>query len=755
MSFLKQQASAKIDSVLPKDDPVLIQFERAEDIFTDCDGGDTIYIAFETKDAYSNEFLSFLYSIVSGITELKNVSKTIDMFSASTVTGAKGEIRIDPFIDGDDLPLTNDEVRLIKKRIFDDPLANERLVSRNGNAAMTIVNLQPDLDDVQKEKTLNTIKNLIFKNSLEYKKSSHPLQVHYAGDLIIQQEIAHVQSSEGYIFPLMISVLVIILFILFRSVAGVIIPCAIMMISVTTTLGLKSLFGSPMTTIDPMIYALITTISVADSIHFVSAYYTPELYSGLDKRERIAAIMEHSLYPCFLTSITTATGFAAIACSSINQLKSFGLFAAAGVAAAFIYTVILVGPLISVFSGTPKKVEIRFLNNLQDKYDYAIKQVTLFLSRTVTNSAKKITAVFALFTIILLISSMLIRTGTDPYSFLKDTNRVNRWLKFVEANFGGIDTIDIILESDRTDYFKQSTPLIQTDRFIMSLAKIKGIKRTDSIVSLVKQMNRALLADPEDYRVPHSDSHVAQLMLLFEMSDDTETLYTWVNSDYSAARIRVVIDPQTEPAIIKSDIIKLIDSSGFEGSIKSTITGPALLWDHVDSVFIRGQLLSLLVSLVVISFILLLIFKSVRLGLCAIAVNIFPIICGLGFMGVFGIALSMGTVMITPIAIGIAVDDTIHFIFRYKKEIQNESAFYPAVSNVFDMLFRPIAFTSLILTAGFLSNTLSAFKPNSWFGLVSSIVIIIAMLTDLLLLPSLINLFGVNASNNATMGKKA
>jgi predicted RND superfamily exporter protein len=124
-------------------------------------------------------------------------------------------------------------------------------------------------------------------------------------------------------------------------------------------------------------------------------------------------------------------------------------------------------------------------------------------------------------------------------------------------------------------------------------------------------------------------------------------------------------------------------------------------------------------------------------------------------MGVFGIALSMGTVMITPIAIGIAVDDTIHFIFRYKKEIQNESAFYPAVSNVFDMLFRPIAFTSLILTAGFLSNTLSAFKPNSWFGLVSSIVIIIAMLTDLLLLPSLINLFGVNASNNATMGKKA
>jgi predicted RND superfamily exporter protein len=171
------------------------------------------------------------------------------------------------------------------------------------------------------------------------------------------------------------------------------------------------------------------------------------------------------------------------------------------------------------------------------------------------------------------------------------------------------------------------------------------------------------------------------------------------------------------------------------------IAGSAALWNRADGVFLRSQVVSLLLAMSVISSMLFLVFRSLRYGILSLVVDFFPILVGLGYLGFSGIGLNMGTVMIAPIAIGIAVDDTIHLLTRYRAVARPDKELQTTLHEVFRGVTRPIIFTSVVLAVGFGSNAISAFKPNGYFGTVSAITLIVAMFADLLLLPAMISLW--------------
>ena len=742
MKFITQNSSAKIDSVLAENDKVLQQYNQTKEIFPLTVGQEKLFIVFETESVYSNHFLIFLNDAINSVSEIDGVNKCNGIFSTYNISGEDNELVISPFAKTENLPFSESQLKELRAKIEGNPMTAGRLANSEATCTTVILSAESGLNDEKKQCLYNSVQNILYQKKIS-SPGNEKISIHYAGDMVIQQEISLIQSEEKHIFPIMILTVIIILFAVFRTLAGVLIPVSIMIISVTTTIGVKALCGSSMSAIDPMLYALITTISVADSIHFVSSYYNPVLFPLLKKRERIIQVMRHSIYPCFLTSLTTAIGFFAITLSPITQLKSFGLYASTGVMISFAYTVILVPGALCFFDFSV--IRHRFVKTNR-AWDNLLSRIIDYLSYCAINKYKKTILIFGIIFILSAFFTVFLKTGTNPYSFLKDSHRVNKALSVIEKNFGGIDSIDIIIQSENPDVFKQKKIISQLDHLINNLSKTKGIEHIESFVPLLKQMNSAIYSkQDQSYRLPDKDELIPQYFLLYEMSDDSETLYTWVNSDYSTARIRLTPGSDSNIRELTDQINTVIKESGLDSELDIVITGSAVLWNHVDSQFIKGQLLSLLFSISLITALLFLIFRSVRLGLCAVAVNIFPIIFGLGFMGLFGIKLSMGTVMIASIAIGIAVDDTIHTIFKYKILSSQGEPFNTNIHKVFGALFRPVVFTSLILAAGFLSNTMSAFKPNAWFGLISAIVIIIAMLADIFLLPALLRSFAKDA----------
>jgi|GEM_PF-2536759 len=745
-SFIETEPSATIDSILGEDDSARVGFDEMKKKFHQNEG-DEIYIAVKAQTIYSERILSFLAKISGQIEALDGVESLTDLFTAYSITGnSEGEILIEPFMRRDNPDLSAEAIGTLRDKIRSDPFAAERLVNAEGSATVVVVHLEDSLDASQKRVLTNTVSNLLCKEQLALTDGGIDMQIHIVGDSIVQRAIADVQAGEGFIFPLMICTLALILFVIFRSISGVAIPVLIMMISVISTIGVKALIGSKMSTVDPMLYALITTIAVSDSIHIVSSWYNARIHPGLAINERIAAVLSHSLYPCFLTAITSAIGFASIAVTKIPQTRWFGLIAGAGIMGGFVWTFILTGPLLRILHPISGQLEIKIFARVENRIQALTERLSDTLSKFVVVHAKKIVILFSVITLLSAASILRIRTGTNPYSFLKDTHPVNAALSFIETNFSGIDSIDLIVKSDESGFFRRAENLAGLARTADEISAVAGVTRVDSLLKMIRQMNRAMYGGKEQsYVLPGSDNQIAQYLLLYEMSEDSSTLAQWASEDYSELRLHILVKHGSDIDVIRKKIGGITGSAAYGSPVESTLTGSAILWNRIDRFFIHNQLLSLFISVIVIPGMLFFVFQSIRLGVYCVIVNLSPVIFGLGFMGITGIELSMGTVMISSIAIGIACDDTVHFVFRCKEEAKKSRGKFNFARNlaaINRITLRPVVFTSVILAIGFFSNMLSSFKPNAYFGLISGLVIVVAAVAEVFWMPALIELFG-------------
>jgi hypothetical protein len=350
-----------------------------------------------------------------------------------------------------------------------------------------------------------------------------------------------------------------------------------------------------------------------------------------------------------------------------------------------------------------------------------------------------------IFLVILIVSILGIKQitiGTDPYSFLKDETDVNVALDFIEENFCGVQDLELVLSSDTLNYFKNPQVLQQVEQFQKKISKLDAVTESNSIIPFIKLLNKAMNNNWESfYELPVQQEIISEFLLLYELSGDPDDLLEWVNWDYSKIRLNFKIKNNADIKSIEDNISLFFKENNF--SCQYEITGSSLLWNKVDKVFLKSQVISLMFSVLFIIIILFIIFRSLKLGLIAFIVNLFPIIVGFGILGFSKIGLNMGTVLIAPIAIGIAVDDTIHFITQYKNTCI-VTDLRKRMEKVLRVVLKPIVFTSVILAIGFGSNNISSFKPNAYFGIVSAATLFVAMITDLFLLPALLVLTSKN-----------
>jgi uncharacterized protein len=586
---------------------------------------------------------------------------------------------------------------------------------------------------------LNAIRDIIgkpeYKDALEFHPVGNPVIMDFFG--------TKVMMDMGRITALVLVLIFIMLYILFRSFSAVVWPILIIILTLVWTMGLIGWSGTPATTMVSIIVFLVLAIGVADAVHILSGYQFFR-NKGQIHKEALRSVMKKSGFACFLTSFTTCIGLTSLALVPLVPIANFGLFAAIGVLIAFIFTIFMLPLMLDLWSPVSKK-----------KTEEKIHFLQKFLRKNENTGAKYpilILVIFAISGIIFFTGLMTLKVDSNMVEIIKEGIPLRQTYDLVNDYMGGTSNMEIMIDLKREDGLKDPDVLFKMEKlqeFLENNPHFKIIK-TISVVNVVKDSYKALNNDDKKFYIIPSDPGVLSQTLFLFGNANPKDRRRLVSDDYSHGRVGIYsknigsIDSVELTGIVQDYVDKeFADLKEKYPDFKITLTGNMVLLSQMTDYISWAQIKSFSITLVVISIILLIVLGSLRAGFAAILPNVFPILATFGLMGFLKIPLDADTLLIAPVIIGLAVDDTIHFMTHFRQDVIKHGDIKKATVSSIREAGQAILFTSLILSVGFLVFILSFHSGLSHFGIFSAIAIMTAFLSDIYLLPALCVLLNI------------
>lgn len=585
------------------------------------------------------------------------------------------------------------------------------------------------------------------QNALRSAPLAKNLEFYPVGNPVVMKFFADVFTVEvSALTGLSIVLILIVLTVLFRSLKAVAGAMIIVLAALFWTLGACGWIGATMTLMITIIIFLTLSVGISDAVHILSGYQYLRA-SGLDRRKAMEEVFRTSGLACFLTSLTTVIGLCALTIIPVIPLKVFGIFSAMGVFLAFVFTM-LVLPFILWNDIRPARKSVA--SRLKP---HPIQRIIIKAEPLVYKQPLAVCLVFLAISAIFAYGVFQIRVDTNMQQIISKRNVIHQDMVTVEENMGGTMNMEILIESGKEDGLRDPRLLAAISQLQVYLETHHPdfIVSTYSLADSVKESFQALNESRKDfYRIPETRDMLAQTLLLFESAayDDRIRLVT---DDYANARISVRIRNRGsyaytaffEEVNTRINAITAALKTDYP-ELKVTITGGFALTMNLSEFVSWSQIRSFSLALGVISFLFIFVFRSLKGGLVSIIPNLFPILVSFGLMGFIGFRLDLDTLLVAPIAIGIAVDDTIHFLSHYRLEVIEHGNIEKAIRNTFREVGQAMIFTSLILGAGFLIFTFSQHNGLSHFGLLAAVAIFSAVIADLFFLPRLCMLTGLD-----------
>lgn len=705
-----------------RSDPILKIYDDFKTYF---EGSDLIVVAYELPQPFTEDNIPYLTELTARLARLPYVEETVSLTTVEDIVGTEAGLEIEPLIGGNDINVSD-----LYRRIERHPLIFGNLISTDFRTVAILLN-QQNLDRHDKPlgemtQELNRALKILLKNE----KQRTGYRYVFGGEMITDGEISLMMEHDmSVFFPLSMLLSGIILFLIFRNLASVLIPLLTVLIALIWILGLKGALDSPITPVSTTLFALITIIGLANSIHLISHFRLEFRRSGLHK-EAILKSYQKAGRPCLFTSLTTAVGFGSLLVSSIPAIHNLGAFAAVGILCAFILSLILL-PL-ATYGFNTRKTARRTIN-------------TQLLLNSIGNynvSHWRTILVISLATIILLLLGIpRIEIEASIIEYLKPSTQLYQHVKYLDQHLMGVSNTEIVIRGKEGD-FKNPETLQKIEALQEIAAAHPRVAVTYSMVDYLKLIYRALNEDAKDfYRIPDSREAIAQSLLLYEISGGEE-LENYVTLEYDVARISIIskqMNNEERKALLNDIRHSLKDQFR---NFHYDITGIEYLIDELTNQIILTQINSLRTAFVII-LIIMLIFFGIRGGLVSIVPNIFPIIFVLGLMGWLHFRLNMATAIIASIAIGIVVDDTIHFFTHFRYALESERDPVAAMQAALLSVGQALIFSSAVLIIGFLIFLLSKTTILVDFGILASVAIFTALTGDLCVGPILLIKFPV------------
>ncbi|MEM7035657.1 MAG: MMPL family transporter, partial [Bacteroidota bacterium] len=597
--------------------------------------------------------------------------------------------------------------------------------------------------------------------------------------------------AEEMVFFLIIAILVmaIFLFITFRSIYAVFIPLLIIGVVIVWALGLMAFFHYKITILTAILPSLIAVIGVPNSIYLLTKYHF-EYKRTQNKIKSLVLVIQKIGIVTVMTNATTAVGFGVLAFTEIQILKEFGILASLSVVVTFFVSLLLI-PIFFSFLPPPGQKQIKHTER------GALVKSIRFLDRMVLRNRWIVYTISLLFVGAAFYGMYLLEPRSYMVDDLPKEGKVITDLEFLEDEFVGVMPFEVVVNTHRDGGILRYPILKKLDELQTRMKRFPDISRSVSIVDLVRFSRQALLSGvEEEYELPSRDEYLiiqdyAKNSLAGEIADRS----TIFDSVYAKARItssiRDIGASKLEPMIdsLEKDLVELFvrnqkpgrlkagseykvfgsddfqikhagntyangetfinaDSAGTyeivagEGKVdysdRFIVTGTTKIFVKSNEFLIRNLLQSLIIAFGVIALLMAVLFGSLKMVITALIPNLLPLLLTAGIMGFYGIALKPSTALIFSVAFGIAVDDTIHYLARYRLARKSGDTIERAVTNSFKDTGVSMIYTSIILFFGFVIFSFSSYGGTQALGQLTSLTLLIALFTNLLLLPSLL-----------------
>ena len=710
----------------PPSDPSLAAYR----VLTDRFGGDRFVLAvFEDRDegVFSNRALGVVDRLTRALEDAPHVRQVQSLTTYEWVHGADGVLEAEDLIDESALPLPAAERERARELVLGDPLAAGLLVDDDARATAVVALMEPGR--VELEEVAETVEAVRASAGAIAAESGYA--IHLTGAPVIDHTMFHSSTQDNLVLmPTLYGFIALVLFLVVRRPGPV--GSTLLLIALVSVwlVGLIVLAGSALNNLTAMLPMILLAVAVANAVHVLVAFERALPGAEGDRPRAVRRALVATFRPCFFSSFTTALGFASLTISDMPPLAAFGLLAAIGVLLAFGASMTFLPAALSLGRPRPGVVGGRRLP--------AILEALRLLS---SRRPRAVVATGVVVTALALASASRIEVENVAIEFLRSDNPTRVATEAAQDAIGGVGNLELVLEAEGPDGVKDPAFLARVAALQEQVQRLPEISKTVSLVDLVRRLHRVLEDDdPRFERIPDSREAVAQLLLLYEMADPDQDLDDLVNADFSSMRIfgrmGVVSAERTEEIVAH---LRAFRDRELEG-IGAEATGIAILYNAMGVLVFRTFVASFVLALIVITLTIALSLRSVSMGLLSMIPNVLPIVWVLGVMGATGIPLNIGTALVAGITLGIAVDDTIHFLARYSDARRAGLELPAAVEYVFDHSGAAIVTTSVILMGGFWTLIFAQFLPVAYLGLISGITIAFALTADLLLLPALLHL---------------
>lgn len=715
-----------------QDDPKLDTLNYLEKTF----GNDEtlVIVAHLPKDKEGDLFTAKRMEVLNDITtkawQIPQVLRVESITNYNHVSSVENDINVEPLI-GENF---DEEFLKERKQIAttDNSIVNY-LVDEDGRLALIFAHLIPS--NVQKLRYRDIIRET--REMLDGYKDGD-FEFHLTGKASLNHAFEEVSMGDvRFIMPLLFLLIIAYLFYVFRSFQAMVLPFFIVFSCVTATLGLGFWLNIHFSAILAILPVILVAIGIADSVHILVNFFQFR-GKGNDVSEAVSLTVHKNFIPTFLTSFSTSVGLFSLMTTQLVPIRHLGLLAGIGCMIAWLFTMFLLIPLISIF---PYKIPPIFKEDDQAEKGKRESSLPLKSYNLIYKWRIPIIVVFLSASVGSLILAQKITTNADPDSYFSDDSKIAKANAVVKNYIGGSAGPELILDAGGPDKAKSPEFLKKVSLFNDWLRSLEPVNNTVSVLDILKKMNKVLHENKDEYyRIPDTQEQVGQYLFLYTLSlPPGMDLNDRISLDYSATRISLLwtVYDTTNWAIYRDKM----KAKAKELGLKLTIAGKANLFqdmiDYVVGTFIR----SIIMAMAFVSLCLMVFFRSIKIGLVSLLPNVLPLTFGAATMAIFDMDLNLGTSLVASVCLGIAVDDTIHFLANYFKYQEKGISQEENIKTIFRYTGSALVITTLILSSAFALYVFGDFLPNVNFGILCSVTLMSALVVDLLFLPAFLMVF--------------
>jgi hypothetical protein len=723
-----------------EDDPVLVKSEEFKEIF----GNDNfVAVLTECENSFTKESLELIRDLSNELMDsISYAEKITSLTDIEFLIGTEYGMQIEQIVP-DIIPSDKQSLENIKYKAYSKPKIAERLISKDGKQTWIILKLRnfPEKEIWEKEAnpivpeylTGTEVEKIITKKKY---KSISPRATGMPYLTFKKQN--YFGKEAGKVMGMALLLAIIVLIFATKSLRGVIVPLVTSISSIVIIYGALGYIGYPIDSgMISVPIMLSLAVAIAYNIHIFSFFKRNFFIHGKRKKAIVEAVSEMG-WPILFSALTTMGALLTFLIIPMRPLRFVGFATASCVLITFVIVILLMPALLSF--GKDRKPHPAFKEKGGRWLDLKLGELGEF----VLNYPKTIITVSVFIIGFLIVGATKVESAFDIEKTMgRNIPYVSDLLDISDSELGSLYSYDLLIEFNENDAAKQPENLQKLEQVGNYAQDFILTKKTTSVLNIIKDLNQTLHENNEDfYCVPANENQVAQMLLLYENSGGTESEY-WMDYDYK--RLRLMVELSTfnsgEAERELADIQKM--ASELYPDAQVTVVGNLPQFTSMMQYVVKGQVQSFAFALIVIMFLLMIVFGSVRTGLIGLIPNIAPAIAVGGVMGWLGIPLDMMTATIIPMILGLAVDDTIHFINHGQLEFNRSKNYNKAINKTFKTVGVALLLATIIISANFLVYTTSTANNFINLGMLAVVGMFAALIADFFLTPILFKWFKI------------